>query len=287
MLFRFLCIILFLLLSCGCGTPSEYNYRGESPVQPIRVTVAPSLVDSGLSDVLVNMFESQTPYKITIIPANTGQALTMAENGSVDAIIVNYPEAIEGLLKRGKLTKVHQLFHNDFFLVGPSEDPAKVLLAKNFDGALHKIASTGSLFVSRGDGSGSNRYEVFYWDTAGVDPRGKQWYLEADTSAALLLNLASQRKAYSIVDEATYYTLRTQVKSKVFVKGDAAIVNSYVIGLVHQPDSSKAKAIRAFEEFMLGANVHKLIRRYGVQELGQMLYVSDIEKNRSLRHGFI
>src|SRR5512136_972952 len=150
-----------------------------------------STQDSGLLDVLIPLFEKESGYFVKTIAVGSGQAMKMGERGEADVLLVHSPAAEKKFMAEGWGITRKLVMHNDFVLVGPPGDPAKIRYAKTGQDALKRIAEAGSLFISRGDDSGTNAKELAIWKAAGINPAGQKWYQPTGLGMGQTLNVAA------------------------------------------------------------------------------------------------
>lgn len=174
-----------------------------------------STQDSGLLDVLVPLFEKRTGYLVKTISVGTGQALALGGRGEADVVLVHAPEAEKRYVADGTLINRQLVMHNDFIVVGPKEDPAQIRGMKKASDALRRIAEMKAAFVSRGDNSGTHQLEKRLWKEAGREPIG-EWYLESGQGMGQTLGIATEKRAYTLTDRATYLALKKNVSSWIF-----------------------------------------------------------------------
>src|SRR5688572_12092097 len=175
-----------------------------------------STQDSGLLDVLVPMFERQTGYTVKTVSVGTGQALALAARGEADVALVHAPALEKKYVDEGKMSNRRLVMSNDFVVVGPEADPAKIRGEKSAAAALRRIAETGSRFVSRGDKSGTHILELTLWKQAGITPAAP-WYIESGQGMGATLTLADDRRAYTIGDRATRLAFGKRVALRIMV----------------------------------------------------------------------
>jgi tungstate transport system substrate-binding protein len=176
-------------------------------------------------------------------------------------------------MAKGYGTERRLVMYNDFVIVGPESDPAKVAEATSATDAMTRIANAQATFVSRGDDSGTNALEKKLWQAAGITPQGS-WYVESGTGMADTLNIASERNAYTISDRGTYLSLRDRLALKILREGDPSLLNIYHVILVNPKNGRDidVAAGRAFMDFLLDPKTQQFIGSFGVQEFGQPLF---------------
>lgn len=233
-----------------------------------------STQNSGLFDYIIPVFERKTGIKVKIIAVGTGQAIAIAGRGDADLIFVHDRPSEEKFVAEGLGVRRYDVMYNDFLLVGPKDDPAGIKGLKDAAAALGKIAGARSLFVSRGDESGTHQMERRLWAEAGVSP-ARPWYLEAGSGMAATLRIASEKRGYTLTDRATYLHLRDQLDLAVVVEGDPRLFNQYGVTAVNPKrfPHVNARAAEVFIEWILSAEGQRLIGSYGVKEFGEPLFI--------------
>jgi tungstate transport system substrate-binding protein len=233
-----------------------------------------STQDSGLLDALVPMFERQTGYTVKTVSVGTGQALALAARGEADVALVHAPDVEKKFVADGKLLNRRLVMYNDFVVVGPEADPARILGEKNAAAALKRIAEAGARFVSRGDKSGTHVLETNLWKRAGVTPAAP-WYIESGQGMGATLGIADDRKAYTITDRATLLAFSKRVALKIMVEGDRPLLNLYSVMEVNPANGPKVNVAggKAFADFMLAPETQQAIKTFGVDKYGQALFV--------------
>lgn len=280
MIKKYLSIILasFFLLGVAAGCGQQKQAAGPE-VKDVILATTTSTQDSGLLDVLIPEFEKKTGYKVKPIAVGTGQALEMGKKGEADVLLVHAPAAEKELVDSGVGINYRLVMHNDFIVVGPPDDPAGIKSAAGTLDAFKKIAAAQSTFVSRGDGSGTHKKEQSIWTEAGIEPAGK-WYQQSGTGMGNTLNIASEKKAYTLSDRATYLVQKKNVKLDILYQGDKALLNIYHVMQVNPEKFSKVNAAggKAFVEFMVSSPVQEMIKNFGVDKFGEPLFFPDAGK---------
>ncbi len=241
---------------------------------PIILSTTTSTQDSGLLDVLVPLFERQSGYTVKTVAVGTGQALALAARGEADVVLAHAPDLETKYLAEGRMLNRRLVMYNDFVIVGPPEDPAKIKGMKKAAEALKAIATAGARFVSRGDNSGTYLLEKKLWQLAGVDPRGG-WYIEAGQGMGATLGIADDRNAYTISDRGTYLAFQRRVRLPILVEGDRSLLNIYSVMEVNPANGPRVNTAggKAFADFMVSAEVQTLIKSFGLRRYGQPLFV--------------
>jgi len=198
----------------------------------LKLATTTSTDNTGLLKALLPPFEAKNNCKVDVIAVGTGQSLKLGEQGDVDVVLVHAVELEENFVKEGYGVNRTYVMYNDFIIVGPPEDPAKITGLKEAKEAFKRIAETKSSFVSRGDKSGTHVKELAIWKAAGVKPEG-QWYIEAGKGMGEVLNMASEKKAYTLADRGTYLAYREKTSSVILCEGDPMLGNPYHIMAVN------------------------------------------------------
>lgn len=240
-----------------------------------------STQDSGLLDVLIPLFEKKTGYFVKTIAVGSGQAMAMGQKGEADVLLVHSPAAEKRFMADGFGTERIIVMHNDFVVIGPTADPAGIKGAKSTPEAFKKIAASGALFASRGDNSGTHAKEKGVWKAAGVNPAGQRWYQETGLGMGQTLNVAAEKKGYTLTDRGTYLALQKNLASlPILVQGDAILLNVYHVIGVNPAKWPKvnAEGAKAFSAFMVSAEVQGIIKTFGVEKYGAPLFFPDAGK---------
>ena len=170
--------------------------------------------------------------------------------------------------------------HNDFIIVGPSEDPAMIKGMKSSVEAFKKIASVKSLFLSRGDNSGTHAKEKAVWKTSGINPEGGKWYQQTGLGMGETLSVAAEKKGYTLTDRGTYLALKKNLGLDILVEGDAILLNIYHVIEVNPAKWPKVNAVgaKAFADFMVSKETQGIIKTFGVDKFGSPLFFPDAGK---------
>ncbi len=268
--------LLVVAAACLFSAPVPAQLQGRD----IILATTTSTQDSGLLDVLVALFEGKTGYFVKTIAVGSGQAMAMGEKGEADVLLVHSPEAERRFMEAGLGVNRRLVMHNDFIIVGPPEDPAKIRGMRTARDALQKVASAKALFLSRGDMSGTHAKEQAIWKAAGIAPEGERWYQQTGQGMGQTLNIASEKKGYTLTDRGTYLALRRNLALGILVEGDAILLNIYHVIEVNPARWPKVNAAggRAFADFMVSAEAQGIIKAFGVDRYGSPLFFPDAGK---------
>jgi tungstate transport system substrate-binding protein len=241
-----------------------------------------STQDSGLLDVLVPAFEKQSGYRVKTIAVGTGQALALGERGEADVLLVHAPDSEKKFMEAGHGVGRRLVMYNDFIVVGPPDDPAGVKGAPAAE-ALKKIAAKGSVFISRGDNSGTHQLEQKLWQGAGVTPKGQGWYQESGTGMGATLNIAAEKKGYTVADRGTYLSLKDKLGLAVLVEGERALLNIYSVIPVDPKKNDRINAAGglAFADYLVSAPGQAIVKEFGVAKFGQPLFTPAAGKDEN------
>lgn len=271
-----LAIVSALALSaCLAGRPS-------APARPeLILATTTSTQDSGLLDVLVPDFEKRTGYKVKATAVGTGAALGLGARGDADVLLVHAPSAEEQFMNDGNGDRRLLVMHNDFVVLGPGSDPAKIKGKKVRD-AFRAIADARAMFISRGDNSGTDILDKALWKQAGIAP-DRAWYVESGTGMGQTLIVANEKRAYIITDRGTYLARKAALALEILVEKDAQLLNIYHVVTVNAkkfPRVNQAGA-DAFADYLVGPDTQKLIGSFGVDKFGAPLFFPDAGKRAS------
>jgi tungstate transport system substrate-binding protein len=247
-----------------------------APKESIILATTTSTQDSGLLDVLVPRFEQESGIEIKVIAIGTGAALRMAATGDADAVLVHAPETEKRYVEAHDLIEGRLIMHNDYVIVGPPTDPAGVGKVTSVADAMRAIAQRG-VFISRGDDSGTHQQELTMWATAAIDPRSVGRREETGQGMGATLNVADQKRGYTLTDRGTYLSLRKRLDLIILVQSDQSLRNVYHAYLVNpaKHPGIKATAARRFIDFLVSAATQRMIGDFKRQEYGEPLFFPD------------
>ncbi|HEV8721337.1 MAG TPA: substrate-binding domain-containing protein [Candidatus Binatia bacterium] len=272
---RRLNIVVLCLAAAFSGFSALKLAPGAEPKDKnVILSTTTSTQDSGLLDVLVPLFEKQTGYTVKTISVGTGQAVALAAKGDADVALVHAPSLEKQYVAEGKLPNRRLVMYNDFVIIGPRSDPAKIKSAKTASAALRLIEQSKSRFVSRGDNSGTHNLEKTLWKEAGIEPKGA-WYIEAGQGMGATLGIANERNAYTITDRGTYLALGSRITLPILGEGDKALLNIYSVMEVNPANGPRINTAggKAFADFMVAPQTQSVIKNFGVEKFGQPLFV--------------
>jgi tungstate transport system substrate-binding protein len=240
----------------------------------IIVQSTTSTQNSGLFEHILPLFTKKTGIEVRVVAVGTGQALKNAENGDGDVVLVHSKPDEEKFVADGWGVKRHDVMYNDFIIVGPAADPAKIAGLKNATEGFKKIAEAQAPFASRADDSGTNKAELKLWQDAGIDPKpaSGQWYLETGSGMGATLNTAVGKQAYTLTDRGTWLSFANKDDFKVLVEGDPNLFNQYGVVLVNpaKHPTVKAKEGQAFIDWLIGPEGQAAIAGYTID--GEQLF---------------
>jgi len=239
-----------------------------------------STANSGLYDHLLPLFTGKSGIQVNVVAVGTGQAIKNALNGDGDVLLVHAKPAEEKFVADGYGVKRFDVMYNDFVIVGPSSDPAKIGGSHDAAQALAEIARSQSVFLSRGDNSGTHQKELALWKSAGVDPSGASgdWYRETGTGMGATLNTAVGMDAYTLTDRGTWLSFKNKGDLQILAAGDPALFNQYGVILVNPEKHPHVKAAegQAFIDWILSDNGQRAIANYTID--GQQLFFPNAKR---------
>jgi tungstate transport system substrate-binding protein len=233
----------------------------------IVVSSTTSTEQSGLFGFILPIFKMKTGIDVKVVAVGTGQALDIGRRGDADVVFVHDKPAEELFVQEGYSTKRNEVMYNDFVLIGPKSDPAKVAGGKDIQVAFQKIAAAQAPFVSRGDKSGTHAAELRYWKGAGIAVSPSQaWYKETGSGMGPALNTASAMNGYILADRATWLSFKNRGDLAILVQGDPKLFNQYGVMLVNPakyPAVKKAEG-QAFIDWITSKNGQDVIASYQI-----------------------
>ena len=217
----------------------------------IRCASTTSTQNSGLFDHILPLFEKKTGIHVDVVAVGTGAAIEIGKRGDTDVVFVHAKEQELKAVGEGFFVNRHDVMYNDFVIIGPTNDPAKIKGMKSAPDAFKRISDSGSLFVSRGDNSGTHTKELSLWKKVNIEPAGQKWYLEVGQGMEKTQRIADEKRAYTLTDRGTW--LATKDKDKLdmimVLEGDPPLFNQYGVMAVN-PDKHKNVKFKEAMEFI-------------------------------------
>lgn len=276
----FAAVLSLVLIGCS-SAKSDTSDTKTTETKPSDVILASttSTQDSGLFDVLIPAFEKANPeYKVQVIAVGTGEALKLGETKDADVLLVHAKADEEKFVAKGYGIKREDVMYNDFIIVGPPSDPAGVKGSADATAAMNAIAAAGkagkTVFVSRGDDSGTHKKELKLWSQSGITtptPETDKWYLETGQGMGETLTITSEKQGYTLADRATYLSMKDALELEILYEKDKALLNQY--GVIVVTDAKNQKGGQAFFDWILSPEGQRVIGEYGVDTYGQQLFV--------------
>jgi tungstate transport system substrate-binding protein len=273
-------LLVLLLLSCtvlaGCKGPNRIDSD-----KIITLATTTSFQESGLLDALLPSFTKQTGIEVRVVAVGSGQALQLARRGDADVVVAHAADAEKTFMSEGYGTVRLPLMRDQFVLLGPRLDPAKVRGLPSVTEAFQRIAKARGDFVSRADESGTHVKEKEIWKAAAIKPEGA-WYIQAGTGMAAALRMAEEKEAYLLCDRGTYLANRGEPGLEILVQNDPLLINHYSVILVSAEKFPHLdqQAGRKFVDFLVSAETQKQIAAFGKDKYGTQLYVPEAEAPR-------
>jgi tungstate transport system substrate-binding protein len=237
----------------------------------LRMATTTSTENSGLLKAILPKFEASTGLKVQVISVGTGKAMKLGENGDVDVLLVHSRPDEDRFVAQGFGVNRRDVMYNDFVLVGPKEDPAKVRGMRDVVSAFRRILEAKAVFVSRGDDSGTDKMEKSYWADVGQRPQGRQ-YLSAGQGMGEVLTMAGHLGGYTLTDRATYGAYRPRIGLELLAEGDARMFNPYGVIAVNPARYPEVnyKGAMQFIEWITAAEGRRAIADFRVN--GEQLF---------------
>jgi tungstate transport system substrate-binding protein len=263
-----LALALPLAILVGRSAPAEEEV--------LLLATTTSVRDSGLLDELLPLFRERSGIRVKPIAVGTGAALRMGSEGNVDVLLTHAPEAERELVASGAAISREPFMENHFVIAGPPEDPAGVREAASAADAFRRIAASGSLYVSRGDDSGTHKRERVLLRAAGLDPAGG-WsgFQQTGSGMGLTLQVAGERRSYALSDIGTFLAYQQRIGLAALSRPDPELRNAYSLLRVNPARFDRpirAEAAQRFEAFLLAADSQRRIGRFGVARFGRPLF---------------
>ncbi|WP_371989241.1 substrate-binding domain-containing protein [Vibrio amylolyticus] len=242
----------------------------------VRLATTTSTYHSGLLNYLLPEFEKDTGYKVDVVAAGTGRSLKMGENGDVDLVMTHAPKAEADFVSNGYGIEPKKLMYNDFVIVGPKADPAKVESEENVIAVFRKIASLDATFISRGDDSGTHKKEKGLWEQTEIEP-DFGGYRSVGQGMGPTLNMASEMQGYTMTDRGTWLAYNNKLDLSLLFQGDSALFNPYQVILVNPEryPSINHEGAKVFSDWLVDTKGQALINTFKLN--GKQLFVANAE----------
>jgi len=276
-------LVGFLALSVVAAFSNVSAQKVSAQERFITVASTTSTEQSGLFEYLLPRFAEKTGIKVRVVALGTGQALDVGRRGDADVVFVHDRPAEDKFLAEGWSTKRYDVMYNDFIVVGPISDPAKISGSRDVLQALRKIADTKAPFISRGDRSGTHQAELRYWAAAGADLTAMKgnWYREIGQGMGPALNMAAASDAYTLSDRGTWLSFKNHRDLVIAVEGDKRLFNQYGVMLVNPAKYPKLKSAdgQSFIDWLISPEGQAVIAGYKIE--GQQLFFPNAEVRKS------
>jgi tungstate transport system substrate-binding protein len=281
---RALIVVAALCAACASVKPASSNATGASVpaagggVVVLASTIGP--IEAGVVGALEDRFEQDSGIRVRHVGAGTGEALKIAERGSIDLVLVHARALEEKFVEAGFGTERIPLMYNDFVIVGPAADPAGVRAAGSAGAALRAIAAKEAPFVSRGDKSGTHVAELELWSRAGLKPSGTWYstYQKGSEGNASTLRFTAERQAYTVIDRATWLSIGSGLNLAILCEKDEALLNDISLIPVNprRIPGANLEGATTFVRWLTAADKgQKVIERFGVEKYGAPLFFPD------------
>lgn len=256
--------LMMLVLAAGCSSTSAKS---------ITLATTTSVQDTGLLDELIPAFRERTGIEVRVVAVGSGQALEIGRRGDADVLLTHDPAAEERFMAEGFAESRAAVMSNDFVLVGPPDDPARIKACPTVAEAFRKVAADRVPFVSRGDQSGTHQKELAVWKATGVEPAG-DWYIRSGQGMGAVLRMADEKRAYALADRGTFLAQRKGLHLAVIHAGDPSLENRYTVLVVSPAKHPHTKSGLAgrFAAFLLAEDTQRLIGEFGRDRFGEPLF---------------
>lgn len=243
----------------------------------IRLATTTSTYHSGLLDYLLPEFEKDSGYIVDVLATGTGKALQMGENGDVDLVMTHAPVSEALFVEKGYGVLPRKLMYNDFILVGPKDDPAKIATQPNVQQAFARISESNIPFISRGDDSGTHKKELTIWDKSQIKP-DFAGYRSVGQGMGPTLNMASEMQGYTLTDRGTWLAYDSKLDLTILYQGDELLFNPYQVILVNPEryPGLNYQGAKAFSDWLVNPKGQQLINSFKLK--GQALFVANADE---------
>ena len=265
---KFTNLVRFATLSLLLGSNLVFADQNSAV---LRLATTTSTENSGLLSYILPDFEGKNNVSVQAVVVGTGRALSHARNGDVDVILTHAKEAELQLVAEGAVINRQEIMYNEFVIVGPQDDPAKIHGLTGLGDAMQKIRTAGAAFVSRGDDSGTHKKELALWAEVGVEPDG-DWYIDVGQGMGKALQIANELGAYTLTDKGTWLFIRDRLRLPVHVQGAADGKNLYGAMQVNHERHANVnfEAAEKFVQWLTTDKVKQMIADYKIN--GEQLF---------------
>ncbi len=269
----------------GCAQPAPETPEEPAAVETSEVILASttSTQDSGLFDELIPAFEQANPeFMVKVVAVGTGEAIALGETKDADVLLVHAKADEEEFVAAGFGVERKDVMYNDFIIVGPASDPAKVKGSADTNAAMTAIQKAGeagdAAFITRGDDSGTHKKELKLWDGAGIaapTADAQKWYESTGQGMGDTLKIASEKQGYTLADRATYLSMKDALDLEIIYEKDDALLNQY--GVIVVTDAKNQAGGQAFADWIVSAEGQGVIGEFGVEKFGEPLFVPNAQ----------
>ncbi|EHH2487125.1 substrate-binding domain-containing protein [Vibrio vulnificus] len=266
-----------LTLAATSITLVSFSSFSADDVHRVRLATTTSTYHSGLLDYLLPEFEKDTGYKVDVLAAGTGKSLKMGENGDVDLVMTHAPKAEATFVEKGYGVLPRKLMYNDFIVVGPKADPAKVAQDSSVLEVFKAIANNNATFISRGDDSGTHKKELGIWAQTKMEPNFGG-YRSVGQGMGPTLNMASEMQGYTLTDRGTWLAYNNKLDLAVLFEGDQKLFNPYQVILVNPKryPSINYQGAKVFSDWLVNPRGQELINSFRLN--GKQLFVANADQ---------
>jgi tungstate transport system substrate-binding protein len=233
---KWFCCLGLLAIMIAAGSAAMAETR-------IKCASTTSTQNSGLFDYLLPLFEQKTGIKVDVVAVGTGASIEIGKRGDADVVLVHAKNQELKAVAEGFFVDRHDVMYNDFVIIGPPDDPAKIKGLKSAVEGFKKIAANQTPFVSRGDKSGTHTKELAIWKQAAIEPQGQKWYMEVGQGMEKTQRVANEKRAYTLTDRGTWLATKDKDKLELVVvlEGDPVLFNQYGIMAVNPAKHKSVK----------------------------------------------
>lgn len=269
-------VIIIVLVLISLLVSSGYKYFSQaSKNTTLLLATTTSTENSGLLAYLLPYFEEEYGYMVSVIAVGSGKAMQLGEDGEVDVLLVHAKESEEAFVAEGHGLERFDVMYNDFVVLGPKERVvSQTGIEKDSIALLKAIADFKSTFLSRGDDSGTHKKELQLWKSASIEPKG-DWYISTGKGMGETIMMANELLGYTLADRATFLSMSKDIDLEIVSEGDPQLFNQYGVIAVDpkKNDQINKRGAQDFIRWILSKDCQELIRKFGVEEYGQSLFI--------------
>lgn len=274
---KMITLLILSLMLFACGTSTEATEDDHINIKELILATTTSTENSGLLEYILPDFKEKHGVDVKVVAVGSGAALQMGADGEADVLLAHAKDQEEELVKAGHGVARFDVMYNDFIIIGPPVDPAGLteLAAGDVLGGLQRLADTETIFVSRGDNSGTHIMELKLWNELGMDEPTTSWYISSGQGMGDVILMANELEGYTLTDRGTYLSMMNNIDMIILVEENPKLFNQYGVIAVNpeKGDHINGEGAALFVEWILSEETQQLIAGFGVEEFGMPLFL--------------